>query len=605
MTIAPPAAGFAAALGKALRGQVDASSRRRAEYSSDASNYRVVPQVVAFPEDVDDLVVALALAADAGVPVTMRGGGTSVAGNAIGTGLVIDTSRHMGAVLAIDPEARTARVQPGAILATLQRAAAPHGLRFGPDPSTITRATLGGMIGNNACGPHAVAFGRTADNVVSLDVVDGLGRRFIAGDDLDAVPGLAEWVTANMAMIRPEFGRFSRQVSGYSLEHLLPENGHNLARFLVGTEGTLATVLEAEVALVEMPKATLMGVFGYDDMPSAADAVVGILPHAPQAVEGLDARLVERVRAAKGGRGVPELPAGAGWLFVEVGADTPAAAKKAMAALAADSGAVSQRVITDRAEASALWAIRADGAGLAGRTEAGAEAWPGFEDAAVPPANLGAYLREFDVLMDSHGLHGQPFGHFGDGCVHVRLDIPLGADGAALRSFMEDAAALVARHGGSLSGEHGDGRARSELLAAMYSPAALRAFGEVKHLFDPDNALNPGVVVDPRPIDADLRRPSAPAVKRKAGFAFEHDHGDLSRGRPPLHGRGQVPGRRGRGGHGVHVPELRRDQGREGRHARPRPRPAGRDQRLAHRGPHRARGDGVARPVPRVQGVLV
>jgi FAD/FMN-containing dehydrogenase/Fe-S oxidoreductase len=528
VTIAPPAASFAAALRTALRGEVDASSRRRAEYSSDASNYRVVPQLVAFPLDVDDVLVALAIAGEVGLPVTMRGGGTSVAGNAIGTGLVLDTSRHMNAVLSVDPEARTARVQPGAILATLQRAAAPHGLRFGPDPSTLTRATLGGMIGNNACGPHAVAFGRTSDNVVSLDAVDGMGTRFIASNDLSAIVGLEEWVAKNLAMIRPEFGRFSRQVSGYSLEHLLPENGHSLARFLVGTEGTLATVLEAEVKLVTSPKATLMGVFGYDDMPSAADAVVALLPHAPQAIEGLDARIVERVRRAKGGRGIPELPAGAGWLFVEVGGDTPAEARRAMAALAADTRAVAQRIVEDPREAMALWAIRADGAGLAGRTEDNVEAWPGWEDAAVPPANLGAYLREFDILMYRHGLHGQPYGHFGDGCVHVRLDIPLGTDGSALRAFMEEAAALVARHGGSLSGEHGDGRARSELLAAMYSPGAIRAFEEIKGLFDPENLLNPGVIADPRPLDADLRRPAAPAVRRKSGFAFEHDHGDLS-----------------------------------------------------------------------------
>ena len=528
MTIAPPAAALVGALRDAMRGEVDDATRRRAEFSSDASNYRVVPLVVAFPRDVDDVLAALAVAREQGVPTTMRGGGTSVAGNAIGTGLVLDTSRHMNRVLSVDPDARTARVEPGAVLAALQRAAAPHGLRFGPDPSTLTRATLGGMIGNNACGPHAVAFGRTADNVVSLDVVDGTGRRFTAADHLDAVPGLAAWTEAHLAMIRPEFGRFMRQVSGYSLEHLLPENGHSLARFLVGTEGTLATVLEAEVRLVEVPKARLMGVFGYDDMPSAADAVVRLLPHAPQAVEGLDARLVARVRAAKGEGGVPDLPPGAGWLFVEVGADTADGARAAMDALAADAGAVSRRIVEDEKEALALWAIRADGAGLAGRTEEGAEAWPGWEDAAVPPENLGAYLRDFDVLMAAHDLHGQPFGHFGDGCVHVRLDLPLARDGAALRSFMEEAASLVKRHGGSLSGEHGDGRARSELLHAMYSPEAIRAFGEIKHLFDPENLLNPGVIVDPRPLDADLRRPAAPPVKRRTGFAFENDHGDLS-----------------------------------------------------------------------------
>ncbi len=527
-TLLPDTRSLVSGLRDALAGEVSIDKRRRAEYSTDASNYRVVPEVVAIPRDTDDLIAALTVAREHGASVTMRGGGTSVAGNAIGPGLVIDTSRHLGKVLSIDPEARTARVQPGVILAQLQWDAAPHGLRFGPDPSTSTRCTLGGMIGNNACGPHAVALGKTSDNVVSLDVIDGAGRRYTAGPGLGDVPGLDTWVRANLELIRTEFGRFGRQVSGYSLEHLLPENGGNLARFLVGSEGTLATVLEAEVRLTEIPKARLMGVFGYDDMPSAADAVVPMLKHSPQAVEGLDARLVERVRRARGDARIPQLPKGAGWLFVEVGADTPAKARAALERMAKVAGTKAFRAVEDESEAKALWSIRAAGAGLAGRSPAGLEAWPGWEDAAVPPEHLGAYLREFDTLMEQHGVTGQPFGHFGDGCVHVRLDIPMGTSGEPLRAFVTDAAELVARHGGSLSGEHGDGRARSALLPAMYSPEAIRAFGEIKHLFDPEGRLNPGVMVDPRPVEADLRRPAAPAIPRARGFAFGHDHGDLT-----------------------------------------------------------------------------
>jgi FAD/FMN-containing dehydrogenase/Fe-S oxidoreductase len=521
-------ADWVAVLQGAIKGEVDASTRRRVEYSSDASNYRVVPEIVAFPRDADDLVTALRVARELGAPVTMRGGGTSIAGNAIGPGIVLDTSRHVNRVLSIDPERRVARVQPGVILAQLQEEAGRHGLRFGPDPSTIERATLGGMIGNNACGPRALAYGKTSDNVLSLDVVDGQGRRFTAATDLGVVPGLGEWVEANLSCIRTEFGRFSRQVSGYSLEHLLPENGHHLGRFLVGSEGTLATVVEAEVRLVAPPPALLMGVFGYDDMASAADAVVPLLQHRPQAVEGLDARIVDRVRAARGASAIPDLPAGDGWLFIEVGAKTPHDAELAMKAFAADAGARAYRVVSDAREAARLWAIRADGAGLAGRTEDNVEAWPGWEDAAVPPRNLGAYLREFDTLLDRHGITGQPYGHFGEGCVHVRLDIPLRIDGRDLRAFVEAAADLAIKHGGSLSGEHGDGRARSELLTRMYSPNSIRAFADIKRFFDPQNLLNPGVVVDPRPVDADLRRPHAPAVKRSTGFAFLHDHGDLS-----------------------------------------------------------------------------
>lgn len=519
---------LAAALRAAVKGEVDTSPRRLAEYSSDASNYRVVPQVVAFPRDADDVVAAHRVAREHGVSITMRGGGTSVAGNSIGPGIVLDTSRHMNHILEIDVDAKTARVQPGVVLSTLQAAVARYGLRFGPDPSTSTRATFGGLIGNNACGPHAVAFGKTSDNVVSLDVIDGLGRRFTAGPGgLAAVPGLEELVKANLALIRPEFGRFGRQVSGYSMEHLLPENGADLARFLVGTENTLATVLEATVRLVDVPAHKLTAVFAYGDMPSAADAVVPMLAHKPQAVEGLDARLVARVRGAKGDDSVPELPEGAGWLFVEVGGATQAEAEATMAALAADAGTATYRVVHDAKEAASLWAIRADGAGIAGRSADNKECWPGWEDAAVPPANLGAYLREFDTLMEAHGVTGQPFGHFGDGCIHVRLDIPLESDGAPLRAFMEDAAALVARHGGSLSGEHGDGRARSELLPLMYSADAIRLFGEVKALFDPNGALNPGVLVNPAPLDRDLRRPAAPRTP-SVGLSLEHDHGDMT-----------------------------------------------------------------------------
>jgi FAD/FMN-containing dehydrogenase/Fe-S oxidoreductase len=529
VTSTPTRTDIVAALAAVVDGEVEASARRRAEYSTDASNYRIVPEVVVFPRDADDAIAALATAREAGVPATMRGGGTSTAGNSIGPGVVIDTSRYMNRILDVDIEAKTARVQPGVILTDLQKLVGPAGLRFGPDPSTSSRATLGGMIGNNACGPHAVAYGKTADNVRSLNVVDGAGRRFEAADSLAVVPGLDELVAANLALIRTEFGRFGRQVSGYSLEHLLPEKGHSLARFLVGTEGTLATTLEATVALVDVAPVRLMAAFGYDDMPSAADAVIPMLAHSPDAVEGLDARLVEKVGRAKGAGSIPELPAGAGWLFVEIGAATEAEAEARMAALAADAGTTSMRVVRDPIEAGRLWAIRADGAGLAGRTEANKEAWPGWEDAAVPPEHLGTYLRALDKLMAQHGVEGEPFGHFGDGCIHVRIDIPLQDDGRPLRAFMEDGAALVTSLGGSLSGEHGDGRARGELLKVMYSQQAIDAFGKVKAIFDPEGSLNPGIIVDPAPLDADLRRPAA---KRTApspgGLAFAHDHGDLT-----------------------------------------------------------------------------
>lgn len=514
---------------------VDDSARVRAEYSTDASNYRVVPQVVLFPRHIEEVLAALEVAREHRSPVTSRGGGTSVAGNAVGPGLVIDFSRHLNSILDVDPQTRTARVQPGVVLSSLQAAAAGHGLQFGPDPSTSSRATLAGMIGNNACGPHALAYGRTADNTRALQVVDGAGRQFSAGAGADAlahVPGLTELVAGHLALIRTEFNRFSRQVSGYSMEHLLPEGGRDLAKFLVGTEGSLVTILEAEVDLVPIADSPVLLALGYPDMPSAADAVPALLAHSPLAIEGLDAALVDVVRANKGASAVPDLPPGDGWLLIEVGGSSPDEALANARAIAADAGTAHSQIIPAGPQARAMWQIRADGAGLAGRTAAGEQAWPGWEDAAVPPERLGAYLRQFDALLADYGASGLPYGHFGDGCIHVRIDLPLAADGGpeTFRAFMLEAAALVASHGGSFSGEHGDGRARGELLPLMYSAEAIGLFAGVKALFDPDDQLNPGVVVRPAALDADLRRPHARPLPllRGSGFSFAHDGGDLT-----------------------------------------------------------------------------
>lgn len=490
---------------------VDASSGTRARYSSDAGLTRIPPLAVAFPRTPEQAIAAFDLARAHGVPLTARGGGTSCASNAIGPGLVLDFSRHMNRVISIDPEARTATVEPGCVGSTLQAAAANHGLRFGPDPSSQNRATIAGMVANNACGPHATAWGRTSDNIVSLDCVDGQGRRFTATTSHDAtlsdVPGLASLIDSNLAPIRTELGRFKRQVSGYSLEHLTPEGGRNLAAMLTGTEGTLVLILSITVRLVPLPDAPVLAALGYRSMIEAADDVPALLAHSPLAVEGMDRRLVDVVRAHKGPGAVPALPEGEGWLLVEVGApgeDVTASLERARA-LCANSAAIDTVVYPPGAQASALWRIRADGAGLGGRTPpdgAGGgdqQAWPGFEDAAVPPENLGAYLRDFTALMAEFDIDGLLYGHFGDGCVHVRLAMPLDTpEGVAhSRAFLQSAARICAAHGGSVSGEHGDGRARGELLRFMYSPDMLDLFARVKHIFDPDNLLNPGVLAAP------------------------------------------------------------------------------------------------------------
>ena len=512
---------------------VDASSGTRARYSSDAGLTRIPPLAVAFPRTPEQAIAAFDLARAHGVPLTARGGGTSCASNAIGPGLVLDFSRHMNRVISIDPEARTATVEPGCVGSTLQAAAAKHGLRFGPDPSSQNRATIAGMVANNACGPHATAWGRTSDNIVALDCVDGQGRRFTAttGHDtaLSDVPGLASLIDSNLAPIRTELGRFKRQVSGYSLEHLTPEGGRNLAAMLTGTEGTLVLILSVTVRLVPLPDAPVLAALGYRSMIEAADDVPALLAHSPLAVEGMDRRLVDVVRAHKGPGAVPALPEGEGWLLVEVGApgeDVTASLERARA-LCADSAAIDTVVYPPGAQASALWRIRADGAGLGGRTppdgEGGGDqqAWPGFEDAAVPPENLGAYLRDFTALMEEFDIDGLLYGHFGDGCVHVRLAMPLETpEGVAhSRAFLQSAARICAAHGGSVSGEHGDGRARGELLRFMYSPEMLDLFARVKHVFDPDNLLNPGVLASPMDEAEAASRARARARAARGGVA--------------------------------------------------------------------------------------
>ena len=549
---------------------VDSSRGTRARYSSDAGLTRIPPLAVAFPRTPEQAIAAFDLARAHGVPLTARGGGTSCASNAIGPGLVLDFSRHMNRVISIDPEARTATVEPGCVGTTLQAAAGTHGLRFGPDPSSQNRATIAGMVANNACGPHATAWGRTCDNIVSLDCVDGQGRRFTATTRHDGalsdVPGLASLIDSNLAPIRTELGRFKRQVSGYSLEHLTPEGGRNLAAMLAGTEGTLALILSITVRLVPLPEAPVLAALGYHSMIDAADDVPALLAHSPLAVEGMDRRLVDVVRAHKGPGAVPTLSEGDGWLLVEVGApgeDLEVTLERARA-LCAESAAVDTVVYPPGAQASALWRIRADGAGLGGRTppdgEGGGDqqAWPGFEDAAVPPEKLGDYLRDFTALMEEFDIDGLLYGHFGDGCVHVRLSMPLETpEGVAhSRAFLQSAARICAAHGGSVSGEHGDGRARGELLRFMYSPEMLDLFARVKHVFDPGNLLNPGVLAAPMDdaeassrskartagvagdpaelqpgvdsLDRNLRRVAARPMPADGGFAFTHDGGDFT-----------------------------------------------------------------------------
>ncbi|MFE5907591.1 FAD-binding and (Fe-S)-binding domain-containing protein [Streptomyces wedmorensis] len=524
------ASDLAADLRAAVAGDVDFSVTARALTTMDASNYRRVPAGTVAPRDAADLAAALEVCRAHGTtPVVARGAGTSIGGQATGTGVVLDLTRHMNGIVSLDPASRTAVVQPGLVLDRLRAAARPHGLTFGPDPSTHSRCTLGGMIGNNACGAHSVAWGTTADNVRSLDVMTYRGAELTLGrgggsggsggfggpggsggpggpgvpaapGPLSAPAGLRELVDRNLALLRTGYPTgLPRRISGYALDALLPERGFDVVRSFCGSEGTLGVVTEATVALVPLPAEPVLVVLGYADEGAAADAAAGLLPHRPLTVEGMAADLV---------RGATGLPRGGAWLFCEV--DGEGAAR----ALVRAADAVDAVVVRDPAGQRALWRIREDAAGTATRMPGGGEAWPGWEDCAVPPARLGAYLREFRSLLAEFGLRGVPYGHFGDGCVHVRIDFDLWTDQGVrhFRRFSEAVADLVVAHGGSLSGEHGDGQARAELLPRMYGDELVALFGAVKDVWDPDGGLNPGMLVRPKPLDSGLRFEGLPLV---------------------------------------------------------------------------------------------
>jgi FAD/FMN-containing dehydrogenase/Fe-S oxidoreductase len=551
---AAPAPGrLEAALRAAVRGEVGFDAKARALHATDASNYRHVPLGVVAPVDVDDVVAAVAACRAHGVPVTVRGGGTSIAGNATGPGVVLDLSRHLTRVVEVDPVRRTATAEAGVVLDRLNDAAAVHGLRFAPDPSSHGRCTLGGMLGNDACGAHSVRWGRTSDNVESLDVLLYDGTRLTVGPTppaelarlaarTDRVGALYRDLRAlaedNRALLRTAFPALPRRVSGYALDRLLPEHGVDLARALVGSEGTCAVVLRATVRLVEPPAAVALLVAGFTDDAAAADAVPAILALGPLAVEGMDRELVQTwLDRRPGGADVAALlPPGDGWLFVEVGGATAAGAGErageVAALLAAAAGFTAAAVVREPAEQRALWRVREEGAGLATRLPDGTEAFPGWEDAAVPPDRLGTYLRELRALLRRHGLRGVTYGHYGDGCCHTRIDYDLLTEPgrAVFRSFVEDAADLVVALGGSLSGEHGDGQARAELLPRMYGPQVVELFARFKAVWDPDGGLNPGVLVRPRSLDTDLRvgaRAARPVTDVVFGYA--EDGGDLAK----------------------------------------------------------------------------
>ena len=512
----------------------DAGSR--AAYASEASNYRQVPIGVVVPRSIDDVVETMRACHDADVPVLTRGAGTSMCGQSVNTAVIIDASRHLTVIEDIDPVARIATVQPGVICDQLKDAAAREGLTFGPDPATHSRCTLGGMIGNNSCGAHSVMAGKTAENIEALEILTYDGERFWVGPTdeaaLDAhlaaggrraqiVSALLDLVEKYGDAIREGFPKLKRRVSGYSLDQLLPENGFNIARALVGSEGTCVSVLRAKATLVTNPVHRMLVVFGFPTIFDAADCVPQLLPLSPIAMEGLDTGIVGGLRE----RGlalddIAELPKGNAWLMVEFGATDRTVvadlAQRAVILSASLPGGPSCRVVEDAGLMKRLWSVRETGASATSMGDDPARPDPvvGWEDAAVEPRHLGAYLREFSALVDAYGYKTNMYGHFGDGCIHSRITFDLrNAQGVRTwREFLADAAALVVKYEGSLSGEHGDGQAKGELLPLMYSPELIEAFRAFKTIWDPRGRMNPGKLIDAMPVDEHLRL--GPAYRR-------------------------------------------------------------------------------------------
>ena len=542
------ATGLAAALRRQVRGEVRFDGGSRALYATAGSNYRQVPIGVVLPRDADDVIATVAECRRFGAPILPRGGGTSLAGQCCNVAVILDTSKYMHRLIEIDPQRTLARVQPGVILDALRTAAEQHHLTFAPDPATHNHCTLGGMIGNNSCGVHSVMAGRTADNVEELDILTYDGTRFRVGRtgemDLQRIlraggrraaiyRGLVALRDRVAPLVRERYPRIPRRVSGYNLDELLPENGFQVARALVGTEGTCVTVLEATLRLVHSPPQRSLLVLGYPDVYSAADHIEEVMAAQPTACEGLDDRLIEDMKK-KGlhPQDVTILPPGNGWLVVEFGGESKQEADDQahalMDKLQKTRQPPSMKLFDDEQEEKMVWEVRESGLGATAFVPGAAPTWEGWEDSAVPPARLGNYLRDLRALLEKHGYRCDLYGHFGQGCVHTRIDFDLftAAGVAHYRAFIDAASDLVVRYGGSLSGEHGDGQSRAEFLPKMFGHELVDAFREFKTIWDPDGKMNPHKVVDPYRITDNLRLgPGYNPPQPRTQFQFpEDDH---------------------------------------------------------------------------------
>jgi len=510
-----------------IEGNVRFDAGSRALYATDGSNYRQVPIGVVFPRSTDDILRTVAVARRFSAPVLARGGGTSLAGQCCNYAVVVDCSKYLHHIVALDPQQKCARVEPGLVLDHLRHAAEQHHLTFGPDPSTHNHCTLGGMIGNNSCGVHSVMAGETCDNVYTLDVLTYDGVRMTVGKTSDddyhrilAGGGRCAEIYRQLRMlrdryaddIRRRFPNLPRRVSGYNLPALLPENGFNVAQALVGSECTCVTILEANVRLVDSPPVRSLLVLGYPDVYEAGDHVPEILQHHPIGLEGMDDDLVQdMIKMRIHPQDVRLLPSGKGWLLVEFGGQSKQEADDrahiCMAALRSMPHAPSMKLFDNPAQEDILWTVRKSGLGATAHVPGQRVTWEGWEDSSVPPAKLGDYLRALRKLFNKYEYACALYGHFGQACVHTRIDFDLETSEGIrkFRSFLFEAADLVLSFGGSLSGEHGDGQSRAELLPKMFGDELIGAFQQFKSIWDPEWKMNPGKIVKPYRVDENLR----------------------------------------------------------------------------------------------------
>lgn len=507
----------------------DVTSRRLKEYSYDASNFRITPQIVVFPENTQDVITTLQLSRLNNLSVTTRGGGTSMAGNSIGHDVVMDLSRFMNSISAHDEESKSIWAEPGVVLSELRDYVEAHtqgAFTFAPDPSSVTRATVGGSLGNDACGNHSVRYGRITDHVIEVELITSEGAHLIAGEagvkafeNGDTFSSevanrinteLSQLVAANLSTFRQELQKIPRQVSGYHLGHLLPEEKFNVAKALCGSEGTCAVVVRARLKMSPKDKYKLLLCAGYATTAESARDVPLMLSAKPTAIEGLDSAIVDLMKHKRGEQSVVSLPEGNAFVLIELSSNSEKDLEKQASELSVLLGSTGRLVdlviVRDKEQSESLWKIREDGAGLSSRRLGGVQTWPGWEDSAVAPENLADYIDDLQVLLNKYEYTTAMYGHFGAGCLHMRCNFDFGTQAGREKyaSFMTEAAHLVVSHGGSLSGEHGDGRARGKLLPIMYSPGMMKAFADFKQIWDPNHLLNPGVIIDPEGIISSL-----------------------------------------------------------------------------------------------------